>query len=141
MFSLIYSSEAIEPFNFKRLSDLCNKSAGCNQQLDITGYLYYRDGKFIQYLEGEELKVSGLMSRILKDSRHNVTQVIQEEGRTQRRFPNWSMHYLHKGLVHFEDVIGCHLELLKYSKTSSNTDQIWRVLDRLAESRNHNTLN
>jgi len=65
-----------------------------NAKSEIVGGLYYGDGFFFQYLEGEEEAVGELYNRIAQDDRHrNVTMMVQES-LTARTFTNWSMKYV-----------------------------------------------
>ncbi len=48
-----------------------------NSKNDITGVLYYGNGYFLQYLEGEKEQVEALFYKsILKDSRHQNCEII-----------------------------------------------------------------
>lgn len=65
-----------------------------NAKNQIVGGLYYGNGYFFQYLEGEEEAVEGLYDRISQDDRHrNVTTLIHES-LPERTFSNWSMKYV-----------------------------------------------
>lgn len=97
---LAYASEAtfqekpveqgVEP-NVARILMTSRKNNGKSQ---IVGGLYYGDGFFFQYLEGEEDAVNELYDRISRDDRHsNVTTLIQES-LPARTFTSWSMKYV-----------------------------------------------
>lgn len=65
-----------------------------NGQSELVGGLYYGNGQFFQYLEGEEGEVLKTYRRIQNDRRHrNIITLIEEplEGRT---FSSWSMKYV-----------------------------------------------
>lgn len=65
-----------------------------NAKSQIVGGLFYGNGYFFQYLEGEENAVYALYDRICQDDRHrNVTTLIQEF-LPERTFTNWSMKYV-----------------------------------------------
>lgn len=65
-----------------------------NARHQIVGGLFYGNGYFFQYLEGEEKAVNELYDRISRDERHrNVTTLIQES-LPARTFINWSMKYV-----------------------------------------------
>lgn len=54
LLSVVYSSDACEPFSPERLESLLELSHANNAERHITGMLLYRRGRFIQYLEGPE---------------------------------------------------------------------------------------
>lgn len=111
---LAYASEAtfqekpaehgVEP-NVARILMMSRRNNAKNQ---IVGGLYYGNGYFFQYLEGEENAVNELYDRISRDDRHrNVTTLIQES-LPARTFTNWSMKYvpLSSDVQHFLDKNG-----------------------------------
>jgi hypothetical protein len=61
----------------------------------ISGMLLYRDGKFMQVLEGEETALWLLYSKILHDPRHTDIVMLADEPLPQRGFAAWSMAYRH----------------------------------------------
>ena len=64
-----------------------------NARLGITGLLIYRDGAFIQSLEGEEPTVRELYARIQADGRHFQVCTLQAIPMAERQFPDWSMGF------------------------------------------------
>jgi hypothetical protein len=97
---LAYASEAtfnekpveqgVEP-NVARILMTSRKN---NAKTQIVGGLYYGDGFFFQYLEGEEAAVSELYARIARDERHRNVTTLVEEVLPSRTFTNWSMKYV-----------------------------------------------
>ncbi len=65
-----------------------------NAQSEIVGGLYYGDGRFFQYLEGEEESVRKLYDKISKDQRHTDVTTLLEEPIDERTFASWSMKYV-----------------------------------------------
>jgi hypothetical protein len=55
--------------------------------------LLYRDGEFVQILEGDAEHVGALMARITADPRHHDVRVLLEEPLHARRFAEWTMGY------------------------------------------------
>ena len=93
MFSLIYVSSAVRPFSPSELVDLL---AGChknNATLGITGMLLYKDGNFMQVLEGEEEVVRTLYAKIGRDPRHQGQITLLQGQLAERQFPDWSMGF------------------------------------------------
>ena len=99
-------------FERRDLLALCDQSADANFSLGITGYLYFRRGNFLQYLEGDELIVNALMELIKADERHQVTQIIYDNAIAQRRFPSWSMRFISPDGVQLEVHQGASSPLL-----------------------------
>ncbi|WP_150909976.1 BLUF domain-containing protein [Marinobacter halotolerans] len=97
---LAYASEAtfnekpaeqgVEP-NVARILMTSRKN---NAKTHIVGGLYYGDGCFFQYLEGEEDAVRELYDRIANDERHRNVTTLVEEPLSARTFTNWSMKYV-----------------------------------------------
>ena len=55
--------------------------------------LLYKDGNFMQVLEGDEEAVRGLYARIAADPRHGGEITLQEGFAEGRQFPDWSMGF------------------------------------------------
>jgi hypothetical protein len=54
LFQIVYSSTAAKSLGRAELMDLLNGSVGRNARAGITGLLLYKDGAFMQAIEGEE---------------------------------------------------------------------------------------
>jgi len=90
---LAYVSSAVSLFSEQELTDLLVKSRKNNQALDITGMLLYKEGNFMQLLEGPKDAVLSLKRKIEKDSRHSGMIVLLREEHEKREFPDWSMGF------------------------------------------------
>ena len=93
MFFLTYASSATEPFSKEDLALLLAQCRENNSALGITGMLLYKDGNFMQVLEGEESVVRSLYAKIEGDPRHKGTIVFQQGHTQERQFPSWSMGF------------------------------------------------
>jgi hypothetical protein len=93
MFFLVYVSSAVVPFSPSDLADLLAKSHKNNSALGITGMLLYKDGNFMQVLEGEEKAVRTLYAKIGDDSRHRGVLTLLQGQVGEREFPDWSMGF------------------------------------------------
>ena len=100
MFSLVYVSSAVQLFSGADLLDLLDVSRRNNAALEITGILLYRDGNFIQVLEGEEGRVRALQAKIAQDFRHRGMFVLLQQHQDSRIFPDWAMGF--RDLTHAE---------------------------------------
>ncbi|MEM9673526.1 MAG: BLUF domain-containing protein [Bacteroidota bacterium] len=135
MFALTYVSQATAPFSGKQLTGLEAEANQKNQKLGVTGFLNYRKGRFLQYLEGEKDKVIALMSRIEQDERHSVDKVLHLPDVDERRFSNWYMRFLRP---HEMAEIGLEptLEevLVNMKPSLYGEDRVYRIVNRLVGS-------
>jgi hypothetical protein len=90
---LAYVSSACTPFSQGELVDLLKQARAKNERLGVTGLLLYKDGNFLQVLEGESDIVHQLIRQIEADPRHRDTTVLLDEPVTARSFPDWSMGF------------------------------------------------
>jgi hypothetical protein len=90
---IVYASAATRLFSKPDLLALLTKARENNQRLGVTGLLLYRDGDFIQLIEGERSTVQALYRTILADPRHSSTFVITEGDTEERLFADWSMGF------------------------------------------------
>ena len=93
MFQLVYLSRETEPFTPEALRSLLAHARRNNAALGITGMLLYRDGHFLQALEGDETTVRSLCAKISRDSRHSQVTYLFEENIEEREFADWSMGF------------------------------------------------
>ncbi|GER58254.1 hypothetical protein ULMA_03620 [Patiriisocius marinus] len=123
---IIYTSHATNEYNKRDLLDLLHESRGYNSIDNISGVLMYRDGYFLQIIEGEDSLVDDLVKRIANDTRHDDIKIINDALVEQRLFPGWSM-----GCADFEDPT---LSLIPgISNEFTNPQFIDDLLDRLPE--------
>lgn len=93
MFHLVYVSTAVAPFSKAELLALLARSRENNAASGITGMLLYKDGNFMQVLEGEEDAVLATHARIGRDPRHRGLMTLLQEPIAERRFSEWSMGF------------------------------------------------
>jgi hypothetical protein len=93
IFSLIYLSTATVPFSKVDLLELLTKSRKNNSSLGVSGMLLFKDGNFLQVLEGEEKKVRPLYEKIALDTRHKTVIILSMGYCPERSFPDWSMGF------------------------------------------------
>jgi hypothetical protein len=93
MFYEVYASSAVRPFSNEELIELLEKSRAKNHELNVTGMLLYKDGNFMQVLEGEESVVLALMAVIARDPRHRGLLRLTRGYTDDRQFPTWSMGF------------------------------------------------
>lgn len=93
MFSLVYVSAAVKPFSQPQLQELLTQCRVRNTRRDVTGLLLYKNGNFMQALEGEEEAVRGVHRKIASDMRHRGMLVLIQEHQRTRDFGEWSMGF------------------------------------------------
>lgn len=91
--SLIYSSRVTTDLSDDDLIDLLATSRRNNDDLGLTGVLLYREGRFLQYLEGPRSALLDRVRIIAADERHTSFVTLLEEDIPQRLFPAWSMGF------------------------------------------------
>jgi hypothetical protein len=93
MFSLVYRSVAKPGFDLNQVEELLLKAQAFNNQHLITGCLLYYDGKFIQYLEGNQYRILKLYDRIKEDQRHKKVELLSHGEIEKRVFEKWDMAF------------------------------------------------
>jgi FAD-dependent sensor of blue light len=93
MIQYIYVSSSVKRFSNEELLKLLEKARANNERTGISGMLLYKDGDFMQALEGPEEAVHRLSARIAGDPRHTNVKKLLEAPITAREFPDWSMGF------------------------------------------------
>jgi hypothetical protein len=93
MFQLIYASMATREVSTSGLVALLRAARQKNDRLGVTGMLLYRDGRFLQALEGKEHTVRGLYDTIRGDDRHADVIALREKLIEERDFPSQTMGF------------------------------------------------
>ena len=68
--------------------------------------LLYRDGNFMQTIEGAAPMIAALQGRLEADPRHTSLSVLVEGERDERRFDGWSMAFRDLGDPALRDTPG-----------------------------------
>lgn len=90
---LVYVSLANQKMSDSHLQAMLQKARAKNEILNITGMLLYRDGFFMQALEGELKDIEALYDTISKDVRHSGLLLVYKKPIQQRGFPDWTMGF------------------------------------------------
>jgi len=93
LFQLIYVTAEVEPMSETELVDSLRKASASNEELRITGMRLYKDGNFIEVLEGDETSVRKAFSKIEADGWHKNVDVLRSENIPFRNFPDWTMGF------------------------------------------------
>lgn len=104
MHQLIYSSEARPGLAQDDVFRIIEQSARNNPSSDITGFLLYRGGRFLQLVEGPLMALEMLLARLAQDDRHQGLQVLSRLPVAQRSFPRWRMRRVGVGIDAVEEL-------------------------------------
>jgi len=93
LFQLAYTSTASELFDKADLRNMLTEFNQRNLKTGITGILLYKDGHFMQILEGLGEVVTTMFGRISRDQRHHGILPLFQGTVQERQFPQWSMAF------------------------------------------------
>ena len=93
MHQIIYVSAATHLFSDQELLDLLSHSRESNQRCGVTGMLLYKEGDFMQVIEGEQDVIRRLFERISLSKRHSMVTVLADAPVQERAFADWSMGF------------------------------------------------
>ena len=93
IFRLVYVSSATSRLEVDELKAIERVAIRNNGELHVTGLLTYCDGKFMQFLEGEQADVEEIFAKIVGDGRHHSIDVIRQGVIPKRQFKDWQMKY------------------------------------------------
>lgn len=114
MFYLIYTSTWTAEMSDQEIQSLRDSAWSRNKELGITGALWFKNGSFVQILEGKQDAVESLYERIAKDDRHECLQVVMTGNSSRRVFDSWYLAV--GGVLNNETRFYQDLDELKKSK-------------------------
>jgi hypothetical protein len=89
---LVYISQSTRKMSAEGLGEIHKVAKNNNQDLDVTGSLFYNGGWFLQVLEGPLATLNALYKKIEQDPRHKNSRILYNEPATFRTFTRWSMN-------------------------------------------------
>ncbi|MFD2180413.1 BLUF domain-containing protein [Veronia pacifica] len=92
---IIYISSAEHPFSDRELDELLEDIRQRNQSTGVTGMLLYRDGDFIQAIEGPNDHLVCLYEKICRDNRHYGVREMSKLAISERAFDATPMAFHH----------------------------------------------
>ncbi len=104
--SLVYVSNACYEMSDNDLLDILETARKFNKIRKITGLLLYRDGFFIQALEGDFNKIGELFDLICQDRRHTCVIKLYHEAIEERRFSQWAMGFASPDFMQLKEIPG-----------------------------------
>ena len=93
MFRIVYVSSASRYFSKQEIQAMLERARPKNAKIGITGMLLYKDGNFLQALEGEEEAVTKLAKTIESDPRHTGFLVLMRGPAERRLFAESPMGF------------------------------------------------
>lgn len=90
---LVYISHANKLFSCEELLHLLKIARKRNQENGITGLLLYKDGSFMQVLEGSVNDIETVFASIKGDARHSRVRTLLYGPITSRMFNQWYMGF------------------------------------------------
>jgi Sensors of blue-light using FAD len=118
LYSLTYISSGRALFSRQQLDQLAAQSSADNALLRITGMLLYKDGSFMQILEGEQENVINLYAKITLDPRHSGVVTMLQGEVLKREFPRWSMGFQYLDRLASSNLRDCAEDLLGVIETN-----------------------
>jgi len=92
--TLAYASSALVPACSPEMLDIARVALRKNEQLGVSGALYFDGKRFFQVLEGEDTIIACLFDTIRADPRHTDVQLVYYRSLPERRFGDWSMKFI-----------------------------------------------
>ena len=94
MRSITYVSSARTLFKRDELVSLLDQSRDANRMHGVTGMLLYKNGSFMQSIEGEHDIIGRLYQNICNDKRHHHVLTLLDETIPDREFAQWQMAFV-----------------------------------------------
>ena len=90
-YQLIYASTASPDLTEADVMAIMRKAQQNNKRRGITGLTLYKNGNFMQIIEGEREVVESLYQTISRDPRHMNVMAIMTRSVPEREFGEWTM--------------------------------------------------
>jgi hypothetical protein len=130
--TLIYVSSAVRSLTDSDIQKILRASREANGKKQITGLLLFKDGNFMQVLEGDAHAVDELHKRISSDPRHTRIITLLRSPIHTRRFSDWKMGFKDIGNL-TEEEKAAHSDYLDRplsdSAYSSNPNEAFILLE------------
>lgn len=94
LLQLVYISTAAQDITTQDIDRILVKARIFNAQQRITGLLLYKEGLFLQVLEGDADAVLKLYDHICKNALHHGVRMLSQKIISKREFGFWSMGYV-----------------------------------------------
>lgn len=120
VFYLIYTSKITlqASLHTMTLPDIYRQSVARNTQANVNSVLFFKQGNFLQYMEGSERTITQLFDKIKADKRHKNIHVIEQGEVPNALFGHWKMHCINLDSVNDMDDVDDISPLLDYFETA-----------------------
>ncbi len=133
MRTIVYISNAVKLFEEKHLEELFYEIRQNNFSKDITGILIYKEGTFIEILEGRDQDICKMFKTIQQDKRHNNITTILDRMNGKRLFTKFRTGLSSLNNSRQLDILESHL---RNRIDSSHSHKILAVLGPFLNIRN-----
>ncbi|BAV11344.1 putative BLUF domain-containing protein [Moraxella osloensis] len=117
-------SAALKPSTFTQIYQSARDN---NQKTGIMGFILFKDGRFLHFMEGSEMYIANLYLAITHDKRHHKIHLIHQGTTPAKRFKQCDMLCVTPGISHTVPVIS---ELLaKFETYQWQTEQVEQLLN------------
>ncbi|SLJ85277.1 BLUF domain-containing protein [Psychrobacter sp. DAB_AL43B] len=119
------------------------RASNRNKASDITGFLCYRHGYYIQVIEGPDREVSQLASKIEVDSRHENFRVFINKRISERCFPDWRVNvfdFIDQSPLFKQFITGYRAEIANLTEAQKLPIQYFHDLSSIPDS-DHSNIN
>jgi len=117
------------------LRNILSEARNFNVLHDVTGVLYFADGTFFQYLEGEKDDLFILKEKLEKDLRHTELQFFEMQEIEVRKFSDWAMKYVSKQSMIQQYLLSCNV--LGFHPEQLSQQQVNELVDLLVFIEDH----
>ena len=101
LYQLVYVSRCSVPMTDDQLHAIQTQAVKNNEAMGVSGILMYRQGCFLQLLEGAKPALASLYGRIALDERHTHSSLLYFAQAEQRSAGTWSM-----GVLNLDSISG-----------------------------------
>ena len=91
--AVVYVSSSSRPMREDEILEILRVARINNEKLDVTGMLLYREGNFLQVLEGPASAIDSLIHKIKRDPRHQGVILMSRKNIDERQFADWRMAF------------------------------------------------
>ena len=139
LYTLVYISIAKKEMSEADLLGILEIARKHNASKGLTGLLLYRDGFFIQALEGPEGEIDILYERIKKDIRHHTVLQIYKKAIAQRAFGDWAMGFATPNIDAIKENSGfsAFMQYKRFGSLQDVSKQVSDPIEFLLESFKH----
>ena len=93
LMQVLYTSRLVDSDPAGTIEDILKVGRKNNELNDISGILLFRNGEFLQLLEGEKLNIYYTLKKIRDDRRHAGIIILHDAEIKTKIFDKWSMAF------------------------------------------------